>query len=367
MERKILTKTLNNRCRMKLKLENGMTFQGKSFGSTRDIAGEVVFNTGMVGYPETMTDPSYYGQILVLTYPLIGNYGVPEFNPQPWELLRYFESSGIKISGLIVSEYSEHYSHWNAQQSLAEWLKKENVPAITGIDTRYLTQILREKGTMLGKIYCEDEPETYDPNQFNLPAKISVDEEVVYGRGKYRIAMLDCGCKNSIISNFTEREVEVLRLPWNAEVKDKDFDALFISNGPGDPKMCKETIETTRWAIEHDIPTLGICLGHQIIALAVDADTYKLKYGHRSQNQPVIDPRTKKCIITSQNHGFAVKRDTLPEGWEEWFVNLNDETNEGIRHDSGKFLSTQFHPEAGPGPSDAQFIFDKFVEVITNN
>ena len=352
---------------MQIKLENGMTFQGESFGSNQDIAGEVVFNTGMVGYPETMTDPSYYGQILVLTYPLIGNYGVPEFKPKAQELLRDFESSSIKISGLIVSEYSEEYSHWNGKQSLAEWLKAEEIPAITGIDTRSLTQTLREKGTMLGKLYSEVEPDFYDPNKYNLPAEVSVDDEITYGEGKHRIALLDCGCKNSIISNFTKRGVEVLRLPWNADITDKDFDALFISNGPGDPKMCKETIESTKWAMENEIPVAGICLGHQIIALAAGADTYKLKYGNRSQNQPIIDPRTKNCYITSQNHGYAVKRDTLPEGWEEWFVNLNDETNEGIRHESGKFLSTQFHPEAEPGPTDTQFIFDKFVELITNN
>lgn len=343
-----------------------MTFQGQSFGSVRDIAGEVVFNTGMVGYPETMTDPSYYGQILVLTYPLIGNYGVPEFkDPEKKELLENFESSNIQISGLIVSEYSEKYSHWNGKQSLAEWLKKEDVPAITGIDTRTLTQILREKGTMLGKIYSSDEPDFYDPNQYNLPAEISLQEDVIYGEGKHRIALLDCGCKNSIISNLTKRGVEVMRLPLDADITNKDFDALFISNGPGDPKLCQETIKSTKWAIDNDIPVGGICLGHQIIALAVGADTYKLKYGHRSQNQPVLEPRTKQCYITSQNHGYAVKSDTLPEGWEEWFVNLNDETNEGIRHESGKFLSTQFHPEAEPGPTDTEFIFDKFVEVLT--
>jgi len=352
---------------MQLKLENDMIFRGKSFGSEKSIAGEVVFNTGMVGYPETLTDPSYYGQILVLTYPLVGNYGVPAFDCDKNEILRDFESSGIKISGLIVSEYSEQYSHWNARQSLAEWLKSEEIPAITGIDTRKLTQILREKGTMLGKIFTEEEPEFYDPNKYNLPAYVSVEEEIIHGQGKHRIALLDCGCKNSIISNFTSRNIEVLRLPWNANLKDKDFDALFISNGPGDPKMCHETIKSTQWALENDIPVLGICLGHQIIALAAGADTYKLPYGHRSQNQPIIDPRTKRCFITSQNHGYAVKRETLPPGWKEWFVNLNDETNEGIRHESGKFLSTQFHPEAEPGPTDTQFIFDKFVEVITNN
>ena len=356
--------------KMKVKLENDMVFEGKSFGSEKEMSGEIVFNTGMVGYPEAMTDPSYYGQIMVLTHPLIGNYGVPEFEPEGHELLDNFESANIQVNGLIVSEYSEKYAHCKAGQSLGEWMEKEGVPGVTGIDTRKLTQVLREKGTMLGKVYHTVEPDFYDPNKENLIEDVSIEEQKVYGEGENRIALLDCGCKYSIIKNLTKRGVEVVRLPWDTnieKIKNLDVDALFISNGPGDPKLMQEVIDTTSAAIEEEMPVCGICLGNQILALAVGAETYKLKYGHRSQNQPVIDQRDKQCYITSQNHGYNIKEGSLPEGWKKWFVNLNDETIEGIRHESGKYLSTQFHPEAEPGPTDTQFIFDQFVEAIINN
>ncbi|MDO9547585.1 MAG: glutamine-hydrolyzing carbamoyl-phosphate synthase small subunit [Candidatus Marinimicrobia bacterium] len=346
----------------KLVLEDGTVFEGDSFGADISAAGELVFNTGMVGYPESLTDPSYYGQILVLTYPLVGNYGIPEndFSVES----EHFESECIQVTGLVVSEESMKYSHWQAVQSLSNWLKSADVPAISGIDTRRLTQILREKGSMLGKILFDRDIEFYDPNHENIVQRVSPDAVTKLGEGLIRVALLDCGCKLSIIRHLLRHNVEVLRLPWDTDISQHDFDGLLISNGPGNPKECLQPIENARYAIKNDIPTFGICLGNQIIALAAGADTYKLKYGHRGQNQPVIEQNTNRCIITSQNHGFAVNDDTIPEGWSPWFRNLNDETNEGIIHESGRFMSVQFHPEAAPGPEDAEFIFDKFIDML---
>jgi len=338
----------------RLVLEDGSEFIGYSFGSEDSVAGEVVFNTGMVGYPESFTDPSYKGQILVLTYPLIGNYGVPKTG---------FESDKIQISGLIISDYSKTYSHWNSVQSLSEWLKKFKIPALCGIDTRQLTKKLREKGVMLGRIEIKKEIDLFDPNQMNMVAQVSVDEPRVYGKGK-KIVLIDCGVKNNIINNLVKRGLEVTRVPWNYDIYKLDFNGLFISNGPGNPKMCTATIENIKKAIEKNIPTMGICLGNQLLGLAAGADTYKLKYGHRSQNQPCIEVGTDRCYITSQNHGFALDGKTLPKGWNEWFVNANDKTNEGIIHSSGRFCSVQFHPEATPGPVDTEFLFDRFMEMI---
>jgi carbamoyl-phosphate synthase small subunit len=348
----------------RLVLQDGTIFSGYSFGLARSNAGEVVFNTGMTGYPETLTDPSYKGQILTLTYPLIGNYGVPIENEKPG-LSEYFESERIQITGLLVSDYSQEYSHWNSGQSLSEWLCKHNIPALYGIDTRTLTKKLREKGTMLGKIeFDNDKVNFYDPNLDNLVEKVSISKPVEYGKGKTRIVLLDCGCKTSIIHDLVARDIRVIRVPWNFDLNEFDFDGLLISNGPGDPKMCRQTIFQIRHTIRRDIPVFGICLGHQLMGLAIGANTYKLKYGHRSQNQPVIEVGTNRCLITSQNHGFAVDNTTLPNDWEPWFLNLNDQTNEGIRHISGKFRSVQFHPEASPGPVDSQYLFDEFFELV---
>ncbi|MFC1648046.1 glutamine-hydrolyzing carbamoyl-phosphate synthase small subunit [Nanoarchaeota archaeon] len=348
-----------NKC--KLVLEDGTVFQGESFGAKHSVAGEVVFTTGMVGYPESMTDPSYCSQILVFTYPLIGNYGVPE-DEIIKQLSMHLESTKIQCSGIVVANYSEQYSHWDADKSLAAWMKEHNIPGITGIDTRALTQKLRSKGVMLGKIVVDKDVDFYDPNKENLAAKVSVDKAVTYGKGK-RVVAIDCGMKHNIVRSFVERGVQVIRVPWDYDIHKLNFDGLFISNGPGDPKMCKETIENIRIALEKGIPTFGICLGNQLLALAAGADTYKLKYGHRGQNQPCLEVGTKKCIITSQNHGFAVKK-TLPKGWKPWFINANDGTNEGIRHVSKPFFSVQFHPEASPGPTDASYLFDKFIGVL---
>lgn len=349
--------------RVNLVLEDKSIFSGFSFGYEKSISGEVVFNTGMVGYPEALTDPSYRGQILVLTYPLIGNYGVPG-NEKIGNLIKNFESNKIQVSGLVVTNYSEDYSHWNAKKSLAEWLKEFNVPAIYDVDTRALTKTLREKGTMLGKIVIDSDVEFNDPNRRNLVSEVSIKKPIVYGKGRLRVVLIDCGAKNNIIRAFIKRNFTVIRVPWNYNVLKEDFDALVISNGPGDPKMCEETIKNVRESLEQDIPTLGICLGSQILGLAIGAETYKLKYGHRSQNQPCILSETKKCYITSQNHGYAVDAKTLPEDWEEWFYNNNDKTNEGIKNKTKPFYGTQFHPEASPGPDDTEFIFEKFVKMI---
>lgn len=348
----------------RLVLEDGSVFEGLSIGDQHSVAGEVVFNTGMMGYPETLSDPSYTGQILTLTYPLIGNYGVPS-EKAVRQLSRQLESVRIHISGLLVSDYSQEYNHWNSRQSLSRWLVRHQVPALCDLDTRELTKKLREKGSMLGKIVFDHERiEFYDPNLDNLVEKVSIQKPLIYGEGDITIALLDCGCKHNIMHSLLKRGVRIHRLPWDYDLSGLDFDGLVISNGPGDPKMCRRTILQIRNTIEKDIPVFGICLGHQLMALATGANTYKLKYGHRSQNQPVMDVVSKKCLVTSQNHGFAVDNKTLPDEWTLWFVNLNDDTNEGIRHQSGRFMSVQFHPEASPGPVDAAYLFDDFLKVV---
>ncbi|RLC48102.1 MAG: carbamoyl-phosphate synthase (glutamine-hydrolyzing) small subunit [Candidatus Coatesbacteria bacterium] len=348
----------------RLILQDGAIFNGYRFGAERPVSGEVVFNTGMVGYPESLTDPSYRGQILVLTYPLIGNYGVPGDELEEG-LSRRFESERIQILGLVVAGYSHDYSHWSASRSLSEWMVEHGVPGIYGIDTRELTKRLREHGTLAGKIvYEKDEIEFDEPYKRNLVKDASVAEPIEYGRGKQRIILVDCGVKNNIIRAFTQREISVLRCPWDYDFSGDKADGIVISNGPGDPKMCPETIENVRKALSRNVPILGICLGSQILALAAGANTYKLKYGHRSQNQPCVETGTRRCYITSQNHGYAVDAETLPEDWREWFYNGNDGTNEGLVHISKPFFGTQFHPEASPGPDDSEFLFDMFVRAM---
>ena len=345
-------------------LEDGSEFYGMSFGYEKSVSGEVVFNTAMTGYPESLTDPSYRGQILVLTYPLIGNYGVPD-DVKDQNIARYFESDLLHISGLVVSDYSVEFSHWNANRSLADWLKTSKIPGIFGIDTRHITKILREKGTMLGKIIYENEDvELYDPNKENLVAQVSIKQQEIYGSGKYKVILIDCGVKYNIIRDLLQKDITVIRVPWDYCFLNETYDGLFISNGPGDPKQCGATINNLREAIQQDIPIMGICLGNQLMALASGADTYKLKYGHRSHNQPVIQVNTNRAYVTAQNHGYAINNDSLQRGWDPFFINLNDQTNEGMKHIHKPFFSTQFHPEASGGPTDTEFLFDQFIDLI---
>lgn len=348
----------------KLVLENGQEFVGRSFGFPDSVAGEVVFNTAMTGYPESLTDPSYKGQILVSTYPLIGNYGVPKAEAEN-DMYKFFESDRIHIAGLVISDYSFEYSHWNAEISLGQWLIDNEVPAIFGIDTRALTKVLREHGCMLGKIVVEDkEVDWYDPNKENLVDAVSIDEKKIYGSGKYKIMLVDCGVKFNIIRSLLKHDTTVIRVPWNYDYSNDEYDGLFISNGPGDPAMASITIENIKAAFEKPQPIFGICLGSQLLGIASGAETYKLKYGHRSHNQPVIDVETKRCFITSQNHGFAVDHSKLKGDWLPYFVNLNDDTCEGIKHKSKPIFATQFHPEASGGPTDTAFLFERFIELI---
>ena len=323
-----------------------------------------MFNTAMTGYPESLTDPSYRGQILVLTYPLIGNYGVPGGEKEN-DLYKNYESYALHISGLIVSDYTDKYSHWNANKSLGSWLQEFQIPGIYGIDTRTLTKILREKGTMLGKIiYDNKDVPYYDPGKINLVKEVSTREKKTYGNGKYKIVLIDCGVKYNIIRHLIKRDATVSLVPWDYDLSKENYDGLFISNGPGDPKQCDVTIDSIGKAYKTGKPIYGICLGNQLMALAAGADTYKLKYGHRSHNQPVLLEGTNRAYITSQNHGYAIDNATLPNDWEPLFINLNDNTNEGMKHVSKPFFSSQFHPEASSGPTDTEFLFDQFMDTV---
>ena len=345
-----------------LLLDDGTRLTGKPFGAQRSVSGEVVFNTAMTGYPESLTDPSYKGQILVLTYPLIGNYGVPGRAIRE-QLSRDFESDRIHISALVTSTYSAEYSHWNALGNLSDWLLEHNVPGICGIDTRALTKRLREHGTMLGKLFQgnENEVDFYDPNKDNLVEQVSVKEKITYPGNDNRIILVDCGVKNNIIRCLMDTGATVIRVPWDYDFTQDDYDGLVVSNGPGDPQICRETIRNLETAIKIGNPIFGICLGNQLLATAAGASTYKLKYGHRGYNQPVLQKGTNKAYITSQNHGFAVDDSRLGDDWEPLFINLNDGTNEGIRMKGRPVFSIQFHPEGRPGPTDTEFLFDEFL------
>jgi carbamoyl-phosphate synthase small subunit len=357
---------------MRLVLEDGTEWSGRSYGAQTSVAGEVVFNTGMTGYIETLTDPSYRGQILVLTYPLVGNYGVPAARPGG-SIDRPFESERIQVQALIVQSYSENHSHHAARRSLAEWCQTEGVPLLSGIDTRALTQKLREKGTMRGWVLGgTDGAERSKAREVEMRREVfkqvAPKQVIKYPGGKPHILLIDAGAKDNLVRSLLERGASVTRAPYWADLVTlaREADGILLGNGPGDPKDLGELIDQVKILLrDYRRPIFGVCLGNQILALAAGGDTSKLKYGHRGVNQPVQDLLSRRCFITSQNHGYAVRDASLPADWEPWFVNLNDGTNEGIRHRSKPFFSVQFHPEASPGPEDTRYLFDDFLRLVT--
>lgn len=354
-------RTRESRKRARLRLSDGSCFEGWSFGASRDSQAELVFTTGMVGYPQSLTDPSFHGQILVATWPLVGNYGVPAKTRDAQGILAAFESERIWASGLVVGEACPSPSHHASRMGLSAWLESEGIPGIEGIDTRALTILLREKGCIPGRIEVEDSQGLRD--EAPSVAAVSTRGARVYGEGgEPRIALLDCGVKNNILRRLLAGGARVEVLPWDHGLLGLEYDALLLSNGPGDPKACSRTIGTVRMALEGDRPIFGICLGAQILALAAGSDTYRLPYGHRGQNQPCVETGTGRCYITSQNHGYAVSRESLPAGWQASFTNGNDGTVEGISCQSGPFSAVQFHPEGCPGPTDTDWLLDSFLD-----
>lgn len=368
------TKSLD---RATLTVRDGPVFSGYSFGADKNVSGEAVFTTSLVGYPESMTDPSYKGQIICFTQPLIGNYGVPSGTARDeYNLLKYFESPHIQCIGIVVSDVAQEYSHWTAVESLSQWCKREGVAAITGVDTRALVTYLRERGSSLGRIsigetYDADEDAAFeDPSAINLVHKVSTKApfHVKAPNAKYHVLVIDCGVKENILRNLVQRGASITVVPYNYPVHKiaSKFDGLFITNGPGDPTHCVATVHHLKKTMAEipDLPIMGICLGHQLLALATGGRTVKMKYGNRAHNIPTLDLKTGQCHITSQNHGYAVDKDSLPSEFEEYFINLNDMSNEGMISKERPIFSTQFHPEAKGGPLDTTFLFDKFFESV---
>ncbi|MEM1508614.1 MAG: glutamine-hydrolyzing carbamoyl-phosphate synthase small subunit [Thermofilaceae archaeon] len=368
-----------------LVLKDGTVIWGRGFGAPRIVVGEVVFTTSMVGYTESLTDPSYAGQILVFTYPLIGNYGVPPYEiSDKYGLPLHFESSGIKVEGVVVHEPCFKPSHWALNRSFVEWLEQEEVPGIWGVDTRGLAAKLREEGVTVGALAVYEEDEDLDlTNLFeiiksmnydkvNFVKKVSVEKPVFYGEGgRSLIAVLDCGVKHGILRSLLAKGFDVMLLPYNTPADKVDELApagIVISNGPGNPELLNDLVEKVKALVEYRYPLLGICLGHQIISLALGASTYKLRYGHRGSNKPCIDLKTGRCFVTSQNHGYAVDMNSLKEsGVEIWFINADDKSVEGIINLERKILGVQFHPEASPGPNDTAWVFDVFAHTLIKN
>jgi carbamoyl-phosphate synthase small subunit len=358
---------------MKLSLEDGTELEGTAFGAIRPVTGEVVFNTAMSGYVETLTDPSYRGQILVCTYPLIGNYGVPPAR-SPLSLDAPFESGAIQVQGLVVQSYVDRYSHHAASRSLGEWLREESIPGVTGIDTRTLTRRLRERGTMTGWLApAELEPEEARARAASVDMSAEVFRVVAprapidYPGGPLRVLLVDVGAKDGIVRSLLARGASVRRVPWHASLSEHaaEADGIVIGNGPGDPQDLGALVQQLRGLLDSfRKPIFGICLGNQILALAAGGTTYKLPYGHRGVNQPVQDQLSRRCFVTSQNHGYAVDESSLPAEWEPWFVNVNDGTNEGVRSHLRPYFSVQFHPEGCPGPKDTSFLFDDFLRLV---
>ncbi|KAA8647633.1 hypothetical protein EYZ11_003239 [Aspergillus tanneri] len=356
-------------------IRDGPIFHGKSFGARTNISGEAVFTTSLVGYPESLTDPSYRGQILVFTQPLIGNYGVPSAEKDTNGLLKYFESPNLQAAGVVVADVAEQYSHWTAVQSLGEWCTREGVPAISGVDTRAIVTYLREQGSSLARItvgeeYDADQDEAFvDPEQIHLVRQVSTKApfHVSAADPQCHVAVIDCGVKENILRSLVNRGASITVFPFDYPIHKvaHHFDGVFISNGPGDPTHCQATTYHLRRLMEtSQVPIFGICLGHQLLALAAGARTIKLKYGNRAHNIPALDLSTGRCHITSQNHGYAVDTTTLPSDWKPYFVNLNDSSNEGMIHKSRPIFSTQFHPEAKGGPLDSSYLFDIYLDSV---
>lgn len=338
-----------------LYLDDGTVFEGQAPDwQTDTYDGEVVFNTGMTGYIESLTDPSYAGQILVFTFPLIGNYGVD---------ISVMESSQIQVRGVIVSEVAENWSHDNSDRSLLEWLHSQNIPILSGVDTRALTKHLRTRGTMMG--WITDAPIDVKKATTTPASFVSIDKPIIYNPGQAKTMILvDCGAKENIARSFADYAVTVKRVPYNYDYSGEDYDGVLLSNGPGNPEDYVDTVAILKKVLKGDKPVFGICLGNQLLSLAAGASTYKLKYGHRGHNQPCIDEQTGHAVITSQNHGYAIDGDSLPRSWKVWYKNLNDGSVEGIRHTSKPFCSVQFHPEAAPGPTDSRDLFREFYEKL---